>query len=184
MSLTLTRKEIYFLPDLERVLARRFDVGNERAKKIIKRVLALSDDQKKVLITQILRNYAKRHRSIVGILEKNFQLKIKLLEELKIEKSSLDEWDRMIIGSYFTMEYSIEAAAYFNPSIVLSPDQSQLQEGEKRIILSFRAVGEGHLSSIVFRSGVIDANLDITLEEYGEFLEKPKHVKNHRYKMD
>ena len=89
-----------------------------------------------------------------------------------------------MIGSYFTMEYTIESAAFFNPSIVLSPDQTQLNPGERRIILSFRAVGEGHLSSLVFRSGVIDENLDIHLEEIGNLLDKPRHVKNHIYKKN
>lgn len=89
--------------------------------------------------------------------------------------------EKLLIGAYFTMEYSVEAAAFFNPSIVESPDQSQLLAGEKRVILSFRATGEGHVSSIVFRSGIIDANLDLTIDEVGNLLEKPKQFKNHIY---
>ena len=61
-----------------------------------------------------------------------------------------------MIGSYFTMEYSIESAAFFNPSMVEHPDQSETGKGQKRVIISFRATGEGHISSIVFRTGVID----------------------------
>lgn len=79
------------------------------------------------------------------------------------------------------MEYSVEAAAFFNPSVVESPDQTQLRDGEKRIILSFRATGEGHVSSIVFRSAVIDSELNIHLDEVGKLLEKPKQFKSYRY---
>lgn len=182
MGITINRKNIFFRPKLDRVLARRFNLSPERSVKIVKRVMLMSEEDKTLLITQILRNYARRHRSVLHVLERNYNLMEPTLKELKIDKTKLSNVDKMLIGSYFTMEYSIEAAAYFNPSIVLSPDQSQTQEGEKRIVLSFRAVGEGHLSSIVFRSGIIDKNLNIELDEVGILLEKPKHIKNHRYK--
>jgi len=184
MGITVIRKNILFKPKLDRVLARRFNLSVERTKRIIKRVLGLSDEKKITLITQILRNYARRHRSILNVLERHYKLKEPLLKDLDIDKHKLTEVEKLLIGSFFTMEYSIEAAAYFNPSIILSPDQSQTHEGEKRIILSFRAVGEGHLSSIVFRSGIIDNNLDIHLDEVGILLEKPKHIKNTRYKKE
>lgn len=184
MTVMLKRKNIYFRPYLDRVLARRFDLGDERSVKIMQRVLALAESDKKELLSQVLRNYAKRHRSIVNVLERNFGLREHLLQKLPITKKEVSEIDRLLIGSYFTMEYTIESAAFFNPSIVLSPDQTQLNPGERRIILSFRAVGEGHLSSLVFRSGVIDENLDIHLEEIGNLLDKPRHVKNHIYKKN
>jgi hypothetical protein len=177
MGITVNRKNILFKPKLDRVLARRFNLSPERSKRIIQRVLALSDEQKNSLITQILRNYARRHRSVLNVLERNFKFKEQELKDLKIDSKKLSDVEKLLIGSFFTMEYSIEAAAYFNPSIVISPDQSQTHEGEKRVILSFRAVGEGHLSSIVFRSGIIDKNLNIELDEVGILLDKPKHVK-------
>lgn len=182
MGVTVNRKNIFFKPQMDRVLARRFNLGPERAKKIVARVLGLSDEEKSVVLAQILRNYARRHRSLLNVLERNFKLVVPVLKELGISREGLSNEERMLIGSYFTMEYSIEAAAYFNPSIVLSPDQSQVQETERRVLLSFRAVGEGHLSSIVFRSAVIDKNLDIRMDEVGVLLEKPKHIKNYRYK--
>ena len=184
MGITVHRKNILFKPKLDRVLARRFNLSVERSRKIIQRVLALSDEKKNSLITQILRNYARRHRSVINVLERNFKFKEQVLKDLKIDLKKLSDVEKLLIGSYFTMEYSIEAAAYFNPSIVISPDQSQTHEGEKRVILSFRAVGEGHLSSIVFRSGIIDQDLNIKLDEVGILLDKPKHVKNYRYKKD
>ena len=184
MGITVTRKNIFFKPKLDRVLARRFNLSPERSKKIIERVLSLSEERQKSLITQILRNYARRHRSIIQVLERNFKMKEPELKEMKIDKQKLSDVEKLLIGSYFTMEYSIEAAAYFNPSIVFSPDQSQTHDEERRVILSFRAVGEGHLSSLVFRSGIIDKHLNIQLDEVGILLDKPKNVTNTRYKKE
>ncbi len=79
------------------------------------------------------------------------------------------------------MEYSIESAAFFNPSIVEDPDQSELGPDEKRVILSFRATGEGHISSIVFRSGIIDKNNNLTTEPVGKMLAEAERIKRHIY---
>jgi len=90
----------------------------------------------------------------------------------------------MLIGSYFTHEYSIESAAFFNPSIVEHPDQSDLPEGEKRVIISFRAVGEGHISSIVFRRAVLDAQNNLVLSSPGTLIEEADIIRNTVYKKD
>lgn len=181
MGIVLTRKNIYFKPDTTRVLARFFNLSNERKDKVIKRVISLSKSEKEVLLNQILRNFSNRHRSVVEIWERNF----KRAMEAPLSKETLEYpytyKDKLLIGAYFTMEYSVESAAFFNPSIVESPDQTQLEDGQKRIILSFRATGEGHVSSIVFRSGIIDKDLNIQLDEVGRLLEKPKNFKNHIY---
>ena len=79
------------------------------------------------------------------------------------------------------MEYSIESAAFFNPSIVEHPDQSGLEEGQKRVIASFRATGEGHISSIVFRSGIIDKNNKVNFEAPGKLVDLSEVVKRHVY---
>ena len=81
---------------------------------------------------------------------------------------------RMLIGSYFTQEYALESAALFNPSMVWHPDQSGLPEGSRRFILSLRATGEGHISSITFRSGVIDAESQIHMDEPTRFVDRPR----------
>ena len=88
---------------------------------------------------------------------------------------------KLLIGAYFTHEYSVEAAAYFNPSIVEHPDQHGMAENEKRIIVSFRATGEGHISSIVFREGVIDANNNLLFKEPGNLDEMPECIKRTVY---
>jgi beta-1,2-mannobiose phosphorylase / 1,2-beta-oligomannan phosphorylase len=86
-----------------------------------------------------------------------------------------------LIGSYFTMEYSIESAAFYNPSIMEDPDQSQLRPDEKRVIFSFRATGEGHISSTVFRTGVLDRNNNLTLEPVGKLLAEADVIKQGVY---
>src|SRR5690606_3938589 len=104
-----------------------------------------------------------------------------LLANMGVSLNDLSETLRMLIGAYFTMEYSIEAAAFFNPSIVEHPDQSQLPRHHKRVIISFRATGEGHISSIVFRQGVLDGQNNIDVDPPGRMLEVPEHVRNHLY---
>lgn len=181
MNLKITRKNIYFRPDSKRVLARYFNVSDDRKENIISRVLALSSAEKDNTLNQLLRNFSNRHRSVVEIWEANFKRTIAAVFSTEIAEYSYSFKEKLLIGAYFTMEYSVEAAAFFNPSIVVSPDQSQLNNGEKRVILSFRATGEGHVSSIVFRSGIIDEHLDLHIDEVGNLLEKPKHFKNHIY---
>ncbi|WP_286736121.1 MULTISPECIES: glycoside hydrolase family 130 protein [Sphingobacterium] len=175
------RKDIYFKPDKKRVLARFFSLGDDRTIKVLKRILSLNESERKEVFGQVLRSYTKRHRSIVHIFERNFDRISHLLEKIPFPKEKLSQIDKLLIGSYFTMEYSIESAALFNPSIIEHPDQTELFRGEKRVILSFRATGEGHVSSIVFRSGTLDVDNNIHIDYVGSLLDKPMQVKNHRY---
>ncbi|MGJ1433163.1 glycoside hydrolase family 130 protein [Sphingobacterium spiritivorum] len=184
MTLNVVRKSIFFKPDSRRVLARYFNLSVERSIKIVQRVLKMSKQEKADTLNQVLRNFSKRHRSVVSILEKNYKRTETILREMNIKDEDVSYKEKLLIGAYFTMEYSIEAAAFFNPSVVESPDQTQLKDGEKRIILSFRATGEGHVSSIVFRSAIIDKDLNIYLDEVGTLLEKPKQFKSHRYQKE
>ena len=82
------------------------------------------------------------------------------------------------MGAYFTQEYSLESAALFNPSMIWHPDQSGLPEGSRKFILSLRATGEGHISSITFRGGVIDAHNQIQVYEPTRFVTAPEQVPN------
>ncbi len=88
-----------------------------------------------------------------------------------VSYTGLSEDRKMLIGSYNTMEYSIESAAFFNPSILEDIDQSDLEPGEKRVIISFRATGEGHISSVVFRRGILDQNNDLRVMPVGDYVE-------------
>jgi predicted GH43/DUF377 family glycosyl hydrolase len=181
MNVNFSRKEILFHPDSSRVIARYMYTNDERGKALITRILEMTPKQQQEVVIQVLRDFSKRHRSISKVFEKHFNRLAPLFEQLHIDRHKLTTSQKVLIGSYFTMEYSIEAAAFFNPSIMEDPDQSELAYGEKRVIISFRATGEGHLSSIVFRSGVIDINCRISIEPPGKMLESPEHIKSHTY---
>ena len=104
-----------------------------------------------------------------------------LISQMDMDPQSIEYSRRILIGSYFTMEYSIESAAFFNPSIMEHPDQKEIGPQQKRIIFSFRATGEGHISSIVFRTGVLDADCNLTLEPTGKLLEEAEFIRRHVY---
>ncbi|MDT8400950.1 MAG: glycoside hydrolase family 130 protein [Bacteroidales bacterium] len=181
MQVTVNRKPTRFLPDPSRVIARFLYTSDERSEDIIRDVMALSDNEANIELSKVLRAYAKRHRNISLIFEAHFNKLDKLLEKLKIKKNNVSQARRALLGSYFTMEYSIESAAFFNPSIVEDPDQSDLGPDEKRLIFSFRATGEGHISSIVFRSAIIDKNSDLIVEPVGKMLAEAERIKRHIY---
>lgn len=181
MSVTVTRKEILFQPDASRVIARWLYSNDERSIQLIERIINLPAKKQQEILTQVLRDFSKRHRSISRVFEKHFNKLAHLFNRISIDPYKLTTNQKVLIGSYFTMEYSIEAAAFFNPSMVADPDQSELSPGQKRVIISFRATGEGHLSSIAFRSGIIDTSNNITITPPGKMLESPEQVKNHTY---
>ena len=184
MQVTVTRKDISFPPDPSRVIARFHYTGDERSGNIIRRVLAMSDEEINIALSQVLRSFSKRHRNISRIFERHFNRITHLLNVMQIDPQNLDTQKKVLIGSYFTKEYSIESAAFFNPSIVEHPDQTELAPGEKRVILSFRATGEGHISSIVFRTGTLDKDNNLHLEEVGQMLDEAEMVKRYVYAKD
>lgn len=181
MQVALNRKDIKFRPDTTRVIARFLYADDERAMNTIRSVLNMSENEASLALNQVLRDYSLRHRNISKIFEKHFNKIAHLVESLNTDHAMLDISRKILIGSYFTMEYSIESAAFFNPSVVEHPDQSGTGPGEKRVILSFRATGEGHISSIVFRTGVLDKNNNLTIEPVGKLLEEAEHIRRHIY---
>ena len=181
MRLSIERKPVKVYPDPKRVIARFFFNGEERAKEVIKRVLELKDADVFNLISPLLQEYSKRHRNITKILARNCKKVKPYIEELGIDYETLDKYQRLLLGSYFTHEYSIESAAFFNPSVVEDPDQSDLVEGEKRVIISFRAVGEGHISSVVFRRALIDKDNNITVIPAGNYIDEAEVIRNAVY---
>lgn len=170
-----------FEPDARRVIARFFYTGIDRAETLVKKVLDMPVATQQQVLSQTLLHFSKRHRSISRVFEKHFGKLMHLFSQYQVAGPMVTADQQLLIGAYFTMEYSVEAAAFFNPSIVESTDQAGLAVGEKRVILSFRATGEGHVSSIVFRCGVIDKDNNITISAPGMMLESPAHVKNHEY---
>src|SRR5688572_2790233 len=164
MLVNVIRKNTLFQPDASRVIARFLYATDDRSMELIKRILAFPEQKQQETLTQVLRDFSKRHRSVSRIFEKHFNRLSPLFARLGIDPQTLTSTQRVLIGSYFTMEYSLEAAAFFNPSVVKGPDQSEMVDGKKRVILSFRATGEGHISSVVFRSGVIDSDNNIAID--------------------
>ena len=148
----VTRTGIVIKPDNKRVFLRSFEMNSERINKIVTRILSLSDRDVKKELKTIFKDFTGRHREI-----KQFYLdRYEQLKKFFANNDQINENRKLLIGTYFTNEYSVEAAALFNPSIVWAPDQSRLTEGSKSFILSLRAVGEGHISSIGFRTVTIE----------------------------
>jgi len=184
MPVNVSRKNVLFQPDSSRVIARLLYTNKERSLDLVNRVMALPPKKQQEALTEVLRDYSKRHRSISKVFEKHFNKMATLLGPDNLDQALFTTNQKVLIGAYCTMEYSIEAAAFFNPSMVEDPDQSGLSENQKRVIISFRATGEGHVSSIVFRSGIIDTDHNIIIEQPGKMLESPEHVKSHNYDKD
>ncbi|MBN2761786.1 MAG: glycosidase, partial [Bacteroidales bacterium] len=181
MQVAVNRKNITFIPDPRRVIARFLFTDEIRAINTIRFVLNMPVNEASFALKQTLRDFSTRHRNISKIFEKHFNRIAHLLSLLNVRVDEVDYSKKILIGSYFTMEYSIESAAFFNPSMVEHPDQTEISAESKRVIISFRATGEGHISSIVFRTGVLDKNNKLTLEPIGNMLEEAEHIWRHTY---
>jgi predicted GH43/DUF377 family glycosyl hydrolase len=147
---------------------------------VIENILKMPEHEVSANMSQILREFTRRHRSITTLFKKHFNKVRHLVQDLN-GKTLLSENRKLLIGAYFTMEYAIESAALFNPSIVEDPDQSGLEEGQTRVIISLRGTGEGHISSLVFRRAIIDQNNDIHLQEEGNQIDEAELVKSYHY---
>jgi len=145
-----------FLPGQELLIE-----GESRASTVLDRIAALDDDEVAVALARTRLAFSERHTHLDGILEEHYSM----VEHRVPDRYLLTKDRRLLIGAYFTREYSIEAAALFNPSIVPHPDQSGLADGDVRFILSVRAVGEGHISSIGFREGVVASSGEVRVHE-------------------
>ncbi|WP_116787088.1 glycoside hydrolase family 130 protein [Flavobacterium psychrotrophum] len=178
MRLSVERKPVKVLPDTKRVIARYFFNGEERAIELVKKILALEKEEIFSLISPLLQDFSKRHRNITRKLLRNSERVKKYVATAGFDYNNLDENTKLLIGSYFTHEYSIESAAFFNPSIVPDPDQTNLEEGQLRVIISFRAVGEGHVSSVVFRRAMIDKQCNITVIPAGNYIDEAEKIHN------
>jgi len=111
-------------------------------------------------VASLVTDYRQRHKDIRGIFRQNYATAIGLARE------SLETSDerRLLLGAYFTSEYALESVALFNPSMVPHPDQNGVARGSVRFIMSLRACGEGHISSIEFRTGTVDAGHSVSIE--------------------
>lgn len=171
MRVSVTRKNINFTPDSSRVIARYFMNGDERTRNMISRLMVMDEKEVNQVLEHTLREFANRHRNISRVFLKHCTNIQGIIEGMQIDFASLSEERKMLIGSYCTMEYSIESAAFFNPSMVKDFDQDYLEKGETRVIISFRATGEGHISSVVFRRGILDQNNDLQVMKIGNHID-------------
>jgi len=154
-----------------RVITRPHIPGDKtRIKVLIDRVSKLSDEDVQHLLDAVIEDYSGRHRNFREALRQNFG---RIAEHVP-KRTTLSSEQQLLLGAYFTAEYSVEAAALFNPSIVPHPDQKGMAKGSQRFVMSFRATGEGHVSSIEFRSGMIDENHDIYFDPISQYVATPE----------
>ena len=189
-TLPLKRLPLHLRPDPRRVLIRPFFPALEqtalnpmdapRVLKILTRILSLTDAEVDSLLDEVFRDFCGRHQEI----ESFFSERFRLVEMYLPIGRPLSQKRRLLTGSYFTNEYSFECAALFNPSIVPHPDQTGVPEGALRVILSLRATGEGHISSITFRSGMIDAESGVQIDPASRFVREPKYFPNTSYNRE
>ncbi len=198
-TIHVKRTDVTLHPDRTRVLLRPFHLmSDQRAIHICSEVAALPESEVRVLLEQMLAEFGDRHQKIREFFRRRFdEVRPYLLKEPKVGEffrrqsddvrpssvtgERLSEERELLLGGYFSHEYSLEAAALFNPSIVPHPDQSGVAPGSLRFILSLRATGEGHISSITFRTGMLDPQCNITIDEPSRYCLEPAPVPNATY---
>jgi predicted GH43/DUF377 family glycosyl hydrolase len=176
----LHRQALYLRPDPARVIVRPFKPATEprdlnptdktRANHIVERVLTLDPKVAAGLLADVLENFQGRHRNLLD----TFEARADVMEQALAAHGAFSSVQRQLIGAYFLNEYSFEASALFNPSIVPHPDQSEAPKGGRRFILSLRAVGEGHVSSLTFRAGTIAADGSLTVDPTARLASSPR----------
>jgi predicted GH43/DUF377 family glycosyl hydrolase len=160
------------MPDASRVISRLFVAGQEdygasqsRAGLVIERVIGLSEEQVNASLDNVVSRFSHRHENLFDDLEAHaHRVAHRLQPDLTLSPERL-----RLIGALFTHEFSIEGAALTNPSIVPHPDQSNVEDGSLRFVMSVRGVGEGHRSSIGFRTGIVNSTGDVSIDEVGVF---------------
>jgi predicted GH43/DUF377 family glycosyl hydrolase len=176
----LNRQALYLRPDPARVIVRPFKPATEpkdfkptdktRANHIVDRVFGLDAATAASQLADVLENFDGRHRNLLA----TFEQRAEEMEEALLPHPPFSQMQRQLIGAYFLNEYSFEASALFNPSIVAHPDQSLAPPGGVRFILSLRAVGEGHVSSLTFRSGSISIDGSVTVDPTARLATSPR----------
>jgi predicted GH43/DUF377 family glycosyl hydrolase len=176
----LNRQALFLRPDPARVVVRPFKPATEprdlnptdrtRANHIVERVIRLDSEAAERQLNEVLENFEGRHRNLLNV----FERRAEEMEDALEPHAALNTIQRRLIGAYFLNEYSFEASALFNPSIVRHPDQSGIPQDSCRFILSLRAVGEGHISSLTFRSGTIAADGSVAIDPTARLASVPR----------
>jgi predicted GH43/DUF377 family glycosyl hydrolase len=164
-------------PDQSRVLLRSLIPGDsQRIGRIVSRVMSIPEEHVSPVFDEVCTEFSQRHHE----LRERFLKRFEQIRDLA-PGHEISEQRRLLIGSYFLAEYSLESAALFNPSIVPHPDQTGVPRGALRFVLSLRATGEGHISSITFRTGTIHADNRIDVADPAGFLTEPSQIPNPVY---
>ena len=176
----MRRLPIHLTSDDRRVIARPFLLGASRTRSLFERIAMLPEDQLEGLLRGVEGSYADRHVRLAFTFHENYE-----------SGAAMIGWDRpwtparrLLAGAYLTMEYAVDSAALFNPSIVMHPDQSGVPEGDTRFIMSLRATGEGHVSSIVFRTGVLTADDNVIIDPLPPRLHRSRIAPDRVYHKD
>jgi len=176
----LNRQALHLRPDPARVVVRPFKPATEprdlnptdktRANHIVDRVLAMDPVLAASQLAEVLENFQGRHRNLL----ETFEARADDMEEAFVPHGAFSKTQRRLVGAYFLHEYSFEASALFNPSIVRHPDQTGAPAGGCRFILSLRAVGEGHVSSLTFRTGCVTTDGSVSVDPAARLASVPK----------
>jgi len=179
MPIRLRRHGVTFQPESARVIIRPFIPGKPQiVANILTRALSLSEADAGAELEAILAEFASRHFDIESLLLAHCE---KVRPQITLQ-SPLSRVRQLLIGALFSGEYALESAALFNPSMVPHPDQGGVAAGGVRFIMSLRATGEGHISSIEFRTGIIAPDGSISVEPVSRFVALPEVVPNPTYR--
>jgi hypothetical protein len=146
--------------DDRRVIVRQFIVPPDRTARLLTTIAVLSPAQVDQRLEWVLRAYGHRHHDLSATFHEHFESTAKSNNWVQ----PLTLWQHLLAGAHFSMEYSVDSAALFNPSICVHPNQTGIGPGAVRFVMSLRASGEGHVSSIVFRTGMIHADDSVTVD--------------------
>jgi predicted GH43/DUF377 family glycosyl hydrolase len=176
-TLPVRRLPIQLKGDDRRVILRPFVMSNGRVRTLFERLDAIPEDAVGILLDQVISSFTDRHTRLAVSFEEHFRLGI----ELTSWNPGWSKLRQALAGAYLTMEYAIDSAALFNPSIVAHPDQSDLPPGAVRFLMSLRATGEGHVSSIVFRTGTITPDLQVNIDPLPSRFSRARVAPDHAY---
>jgi predicted GH43/DUF377 family glycosyl hydrolase len=174
----IQRKNVILYPDNKRVILRPIAYSEENINRnVVARVVSLSSDEAKREVDNLFEKFDSRHQDFESYLKERFYDHSQYL----FLDSHISEEKKLLIGAYFTQEYSFESAALFNPSIVRKSQNKDNVDKEASYIMSLRATGEGHISSVTFREVLIDDNINITVKDASQFAKMPQYIKSKTY---
>ena len=175
----ISRRDVLLEPHSERVILRPFIPSDpQKVAAVLARALDLDEERVAVELSSLLRDFSSRHIDI----ERRLLAHYDSVASRIVNPRALSRTRKILIGALFSGEYSLESAALFNPSIVPHPDQHDVDPGALRFVMSLRATGEGHVSSIEFRSGIIDPSGAIRMDPVSPYVSLPEVDPDPRYK--